>query len=144
MVKVYLVTNDAAIAAKAQAEKDKPDKTRADKYVDTQKKLLDDFMEMSPEEREQVIMRSLDLMDQIDSGYMAAAMEAVVKVNPEFLKQKLGKQNEMLYNMSTDTRRAMIRMGIEMQSTMPTDLRELMAEDTKAVMEEMGIGPGQH
>ncbi|MCL4499684.1 MAG: hypothetical protein M1335_05530 [Chloroflexi bacterium] len=138
MIKVYLVTNDAAIAAKArEVDKDKTEKSKVDKYVDMQKDQLDAFMKMSPEEREQAIMASLDLYDQIDPSYVGAAMEALTKADPDVLARRLSRQSDMMMTMSTDARRSMIKMGMKMQGLMSPDLRKMMEEDTKAVIEEL-------
>ena len=138
MIRVYLVTNDAAIAAKSrEADKDKTEKSNVDKYIDMQKDGLDAFMKMSPEEREQAIMASLDLADQIGPGYMGAAMEALTKADPDVLARRLSRQSDMMMTMSTDARRSMIKMGIKMQGLMSPDLRKMMEEDAKAVIEDL-------
>lgn len=138
MIRVYLVTNDAAIAAKSrETDKDKTEKSKVDKYVDMQKDQLDAFMKMSPEEREQAIMASLDLNDQIDPSYVGAAMEALTRADPEMLSRRLARQSDMMMTMSTDARRSMIKMGLKMQSMINPDLQKIMQEDTQAVIEEL-------
>ena len=137
MVKVYLVTNDAAIAAKAKADEKKEANEALDKYVKMQQDQMDAFMKMTPEQREKAILASMDLMERVGPEYMGAAMEALANSDPAALQQRMARQTEMLLSMSPESRRAMIRMGIQSQQAMSPELRQLLEEDAKAVTDEI-------
>lgn len=137
MVKVYLVTNDAAIVAKAKADEKKEAKEAIDKFVKMQQDQMDAFMKMTPEQREQAIMAQMDMMEKVGPEYMGAAMQALANADPAALQQRIARQREMLLSMSTESRRTMMRMGMQSQHSMSPELRQLLEEDAKAIAEEM-------
>lgn len=137
MVKVYLITNDAAVAAKAKSDEKKD---AVNKYTKLQQDQIDAFMKMTPEQREQAIMTSLDMMDKIGPEYMGAAMDALSRTDPQVMQQKIARQSEMLLSMSTESRRAMLRMSIMSQQMISPELKQLLQDDAKAIMEEMQSG----
>ena len=142
MLKVYLITNDAAVAAKAKAEDKKEAKDALDKYTKLQQDQMDAFMKMTPEQREQAIIASLDMMDRVGPEYMGAAMDALAKADPEVMRQRIARQTEMMLSMSPESRRAMIRLGMQSQQDISPELKRLLEEDAKAVMEEMKAQQG--
>ena len=137
MVKVYLVTNDAAIAAKAKADEKKETKDALDKYTKLQQDQIDAFLKMTPEQREKAILAQMDLMERVGPEYMGAAMEALARADPEAMRQRIARQTEMMLNMSPESRRAMIRLSMKSQQAISPELKRLLEEDAKAVMEEM-------
>jgi len=143
MTKVYLITNDAAMAAK-EAEKN----TAVNKYTETTKQLMDDFMKMTPEEREQALMASLNLMDSIGPEYMSSVMQTLMTSNPDALKRIVSRQTEYMFNMPAEQRRALIKMNMQSMTTLTPEQKQMLQEDAKAVMEEMNnqgviTAPGQ-
>ncbi|MCE5199195.1 MAG: hypothetical protein ABFD54_03110 [Armatimonadota bacterium] len=140
MTLVYLVTNDAAVAEKSkQAEKDKA----VDEYTDLAKKQLDAFMKMTPEEREKALVASINLMDQVDPSYMAAASQALMNTDPDTFKRIQARSTEMMFSMSQEDRRRMIKFGMQMQGTMTPEQIQMLQEDSKAVMEELAAENNQ-
>ena len=134
MVKVYLITNDAAAAAKAIAD----EKNKAvEDYVNSQKQQMDSFMKMTPEEREQALLASLNLMDQVGPSYMSDMMKSLMNTNPDLLKQISARQTQMLFDMAPEDRRAMIKMNMQMQGMITDEQKKMLEEDVKAVMQEM-------
>jgi len=134
MTKVYLITNDAAVAAKA-AEKEKS--SVLDGFINSSKEQMDMFMKMTPEEREQAMMESLNLMDQIGPDYMAAAMQTVMKMDSEYLNRMQQRQMDVIFSMPEEQRRAMIKMNMKQMSNINPEQQKILMEDAKAVMEEM-------
>lgn len=132
MEPVYLVSNDALVAAK-EAEKN----TAVSKYTDMAKKQLDMFMEMTPEEREQALLDSINLMDSISPEYYSSVMQTLMNTNPEALRRIQARGTEMLFSMSTEQRRAMLRMNMQAVSTITPEQMQILQEDAKAVAEEM-------
>ena len=96
------------------------------------------FMEMTPEEREQAMAMGLQQMQQLDPNYMAEVTKSAMK-NPEFMQQASQAGMDMLFSMSPEDRRAMMRMQMETQQYITPEQRQILMEDAKAVMEEMGI-----
>ena len=129
---VYVITNDAAVAAK-EAEKNKA----VNKYLDTAREQIDSFMNMTPEEREQAIVASLDLMNNIGPEYMSNVMQTLMSSNPEYLRNIVSRQTEMLFNMPTEQRRAMMRMNMQSMSSITPEQKQMLQEDAKTIMEEI-------
>lgn len=129
---VYLISNDALVAAK-EAEKN----TAVNKFTQASKDQIDMFMKMTPEEREQALLESLNMMDTVGPEYYAAAMQALMNTNPETLKRIQARQTEMLFAMPVEQRRAMIKMNIEAMKNITPEQQKILQEDAMAVMEEL-------
>jgi hypothetical protein len=143
MGKVYLITNDAAVAAKALA-KEKEDKSAGtDKFNELQQSQIDMFMKMTPEEREQAILSGLNMMDQIGPEYMASVMETLASIDPEHMRRLVSKQMEMLFNMSPEQRRSMTKFNMEAMKMITPEQMKILQEDAKQIMKEMQPEPGK-
>jgi hypothetical protein len=97
-------------------------------------------MKMTPEEREKAIAASMNMMDQVGPEYMSAVMQSLMDSDPENLRRMMSKQTDVMFSMSQDQRRALIRFSMEsMKNMTPEQLRmqKMMQEDAMAVMEEM-------
>ncbi|MCE5323969.1 DUF4974 domain-containing protein [bacterium] len=129
---VYVITNDAAVAAK-KAE----DNKAVNKFKDSAKEQMDLFMSMSPEEREQAIIANLDMMNNIGPEYMSAVMQTMLNANPDSIKLMVSRQTDMLFNMPQEQRRAMLKLNMQTMSMITAEQREILQEDAKAVAEEM-------
>lgn len=129
---VYLVSNDALVAAK-EAQKN----TAVNKFTQSYKDQIDMFMKMTPEEREQALMESLNLMDNIGPEYFAAAMQALMNTNPQTLRRLQARQTDMLFSLPAEQRRAMIRMNMEAMKNITPEQQKILQEDAMAVMEEL-------
>jgi hypothetical protein len=105
MEPIYLVSNDAAVAAKEAAKN-----TAVDKYTQSAKDQLDMFMKMTPEEREQAVVAGLNMMDNVGPEYYASIMQTMMNTNPETLKRLQARQTEMVFSMPQEQRRQMIKM----------------------------------
>lgn len=134
MVRVYVVTNDSAAAAKA-VEAEKSDAVQA--YTDASKKLIDDFLKMTPEEQEQAIVAGITLYEQMDPSYMSSVMQALMNTDQDLLKRMVSRQTEMLFHMPEDQRRSMMRMNMEMMQHLTPEQVQILQEDARAVMEQM-------
>lgn len=139
MEPVYLVSNDLTIAARDDAS------ASVKNYSKMAKDQLDLFMKMTPEEREQALLESLNMMDQMGPEYYASLMQTMMNSNPESLRRLQARQTDMLFQMPADVRRQMIRMNFEVMKNITPEQQKLIQEDAKAVMEEMqkaGQAPG--
>jgi hypothetical protein len=137
MVPLYLVTNDEE-AKKVKEEAD----SKVEKYRKLQEEALKLFMEMSPEEREQAMALGAQQMQNMDPKLLGEMSKSVMK-NPELMQRMSQYGMDMLFSMSAEDRRAMIRMQMQSQLSMTDEQKALIMEDAKAVMAEMGINPGQ-
>ena len=135
MVAVYLVTNDKA----DRVASDKAN-TNVEKYKKLSKESMELFMKMSPEEREEALAAGATQMEQMDPKYLAEMSQSVMK-NPELMQRMMQGSSNMLMQMSTEDRRALIRSQMQMQQYMSPELLKLMQEDAIAVMKEMGKIP---
>jgi len=139
LVEVYLITNDAALASKVITPEPEPElepksepepaKTPAEEYAEKSKALMDDLMKMTPEEREEALMASLSLYEQMGPEYMAPLMQTVMRVGPA----------QMLFALPQDARREIMRLGVESFSSITREQISSMREDAVAVMRDMGI-----
>lgn len=145
MSKVYLITNDAAVAAKAlDKEKDKTEDSAAvNQYVDMAKQQMDMFIKMSPEDRERVLMDSISMYEQADPRYMSTMMQTLMRSNPDLLRRMASKQTEMLFNMSPEDRRAMLKLNMQVSQMLTPEQIQILTDDQKAIMQDMGsMTPG--
>lgn len=134
MVRVYLITDDAAAAARSR-DAAKTDAVEA--YTETSKKLMDDFLKMTPEEQEQAIVAGITLYEQMDPSYMSSVMQAMMKTDRELVRRVMARQTEMLFHMPEQQRRSMMRMNMEMMQYLTPEQMQILAEDAKAIMEQM-------
>lgn len=132
MEPVYLVSNDALVAAK-EAQKN----SAVSKYTDMAKKQLEMFMQMNPEEREQALLDSLNLMDNLGPDYYSSVMQTLMSSNPEALQRIQKRGTDMLFSMSTEQRRAMLKLQIQSSGSITPEQQQILAEDIKAIKEEM-------
>lgn len=138
MTRVYLITNDLAIAqSKAEESAEESTDKAVDKYASLSRDLMDVFMKMSPEERERAMVEALSMMEQVDPGYMSAAMQAVMNTDPDVLKRMVSRQTEMMFSMPDDQRRAMMKLNMEAMKTLTPEQMKMLHEDAMAVAEEM-------
>ena len=132
MAPVYLVSNDAMVAAK-EAAKD----STVNKYTDMAKQQLDMFAKMTPEETEQAMVAGINLMDSVGPEYMASAMQAMMNTSPETLRRLQARGNEMLFSMPAEQRRAMIKMNMDAMKSITPEQMKILQEDAVVVMQEM-------
>lgn len=132
MEPVYLVSNDALVAAKEAAKN-----TPVSKYTEMSKKQLEMFMDMKPEEREQALLDSLSLMDNIGPDYYSSIMQTLMNTNPETLQRIQKRGTDMLFSMSTEQRRSMLKMNMQAGSSITPEQQQILSEDMKAIMAEM-------
>jgi len=132
MAPVYLVSNDAAVAAKEAAKN-----TPVSKYTDMAKQGLDMFMKMTPEEREQALMAGLDLMDSMGPEYYSSMMQTLMNTNPEKLQRLQARGTDMLFSMSTEQRRAMMKMNMGAMKNITPEQMKILQDDAAAIAEEM-------
>ena len=137
MVPLYLVTNDE----EAKKATDKLN-SKVEKYRKLQEEALKLFMEMTPEEREQAMALGAQQMQNMDPKLLGDMAKSVIK-NPEMMQRMNQYGMDMLFSMSAEDRRAMIRMQMQAQQYMTDEQKAIIMEDAKAVMAEMGINPGQ-
>jgi len=133
MVPLYLIANDKA----AREVKEKPE-SRVEKYAKLMQETMKLFMEMTPEEREQAMAMGLQQVQQFDPNYMAEVTKSALQ-NPGFMQQASQAGMNMLFSMSPEDRRAIMRMQMEMQQYITPEQRQMLMEDAKAVMAELGI-----
>lgn len=146
MTTVYLISNDAAAAANALSkEKDKAKSEAVDKYINTSKQLIDDFMKMAPEEQEQAIIAALGMADQVGPEYMSSVMRCLMRGDPEVWKGHMAKQSQLLFHMDGEDRRAMLKFNMQAGSMFTPEQQKILQEDIKQITEEMKAeSGGQH
>lgn len=132
MEPVYLVSNDAAVAAK-EAVKNTP----VAKYTNMAKEQIDMFLKMTPEEKEQAMLSSLDMMNNVGPEYMASVMQSLRNTNPDTLKRLMSRQMDALFTMPVEQRRAMTRMNMEAVKLITPEQMKILQEDAMAIAEEM-------
>jgi hypothetical protein len=138
LVSLYLITNDKADKLeKAKAE------SRLEKYAQLMKESMKLFMEMTPEEREQAMAMGMQQVQQFDPKYMAEMTKSVLKMNPESLRPLMESQMNMLFSMSLEDRRALMRMQMQAAQFITPEQQAILAEDAKAIMQELGMNPPQ-
>ena len=129
---VYLVSNDALVAAKEAAKN-----SAVSKYTEMSKKQLEMFMDMKPEEREQALLDSLSVMDNIGPEYYSSIMQTMMNTSPETLQRIQKRGTDMLFSMSTEQRRAMLRLNMQSMNSITPEQMQILQEDAKAIAEEM-------
>ena len=134
LVCVYLISNDAAAAQAAL----KQEKTKAvEEYTQMSQKLMDMFSKMSPEEREQAMLAGISQFEQMDPGYMSSVMQTLMNSDPEMLRRIVARQTEMLFGMSEEDRRAMMKMNMQAAGMLTPEQQQILAEDARAVMQDI-------
>ncbi len=101
------------------------------------KQQLDMFTKMAPEEREQALTESLNLMDSVGPEYMASVMQTLMNTNPETLRRIQARQTDMLFSMPAEQRRSMIKMNMDAMKSITPEQMKILQEDAAAVMEQM-------
>ncbi len=138
---VYLITNDAAAAAKALKKDDgkdtSGDSAAIDKFTQLAKDQMDAFMKMTPEEREQALMSSINLMDQVDPSYMSTVMQTLLNTDQEALTRMMQRQTEALFHMPDEQRRQLLRFNMKASQMITPGQMQIIQEDMKVIMEEM-------
>jgi hypothetical protein len=137
MVALYLITNDE----EAQKVKDKLE-TRVEKYRKLQEDAMKLLLEMTPEEREQAMAIGAQQMQKMDPKLVSDMARSAIN-NPEMMQRMSQVGMDMLFSMNTEDRRAIMRMQMQSQQYMTDEQKAILMEDAKAVMQEMGITPGQ-
>lgn len=137
MVSLYLISNDTA----AKASEEKANSNLA-KYNELQKEAMELFMKMTPEEREQAMASGVQLMQQLSPGYMAEVTKSMMK-NPSMMAEMTQFGMDAMFSMPAEDRRALMRMQMQAQQYITPEHRQMLMEDAKAVMEEMGLTPPQ-
>ena len=137
LVPIYIVTNDLGVSSKTG------DQSKVDEFVALSKKQMDMLMNMSPEDLEKALLASLNLSEQLDPRYMANVMSVLMKSDPVALRRAVSRQNEMIFSMGQEDRRAMIKLGMQLQTTMTPEQMQIITEDTKAVLAEIEAEKGQ-
>jgi hypothetical protein len=137
---VYLVTDD--VKAYQKDLKDASKKKVAD-YIAANKKLLNDFMSMTPEERKAVMKESSAMMNQMDPGVMAEVMGSMFEQDPEFITRQSKMGMQAIVSMKPEARQRLIRMSIKanmeaMQSIPPEIMQEFQKEAAAVAAEMLG------
>jgi len=104
---VYLVSNDRAAATKSEETAktdDKPkEKTAAERYAEKQAEMITDFLAMDPEERQECMRQSMQMMTQMDPRIMQEMMQAstrmMMEMPPDKLAEMVQRQMEMMRNI---------------------------------------------
>ena len=133
LVPLYLITNDE----KAKEVNEKVE-SKVEKYRKLQEEALKLFMEMTPEEREQAMALGAQQMQTMDPKVLGDMTRSVMK-NPELMQRMSQQGMDMLFSMSAEDRRAMMRMQMQAQQYMTDEQKAVLMEDAKAVMKELGM-----
>jgi len=135
----YVITNDVAAAAKGIEKKGDGGSGSAavEKYAQIAKDQIDLFMKMSPEEREQAIFESINIADQVDPSYVSIVMQTLMDTDQEKLRRLVARQTEVLFHMSDEQRRAMLKLNMQTMSMLTPEQQKILQEDAMAVMKEI-------
>lgn len=133
MVPLYLITNDE----EAKKVKNKLE-SEVEKYRKLQEEALKLFVEMTPEEREQAMALGAQQMQNMDPKLLGEMSKSVMR-NPELMQRMSQQGMDMMFSMSAEDRRAMIRMQMQAQQYMTDEQKAIIMEDAKAIMAEMGM-----
>ncbi len=135
---VYLVTDDAKAYQKDLKDESKK---KIKNYVDAQKQMMKDFLEMTPEERKAVLKESMNLMNQLGPEGMKEYMNAVFELDPEYLGEMNKMSMQVMMDMDQQTRRNLLRMSIQQQANimngLTPDQQKMFQDDIQAIMQEM-------
>jgi len=131
MEPVYLVSNDATVAARQGTS------AAVNNYTKSAKEQLDMFMKMTPEEREQALMASLDMMDSVGPDYYASVMQTMMNTDPEKLQRLQKRGTDMLFSMSTEQRRSMMKINMQASSSFTPEQMKILQDDVAAIQAEM-------
>lgn len=137
LVGVYVITNDIAVAEKENTAEQKSPSKEFEDYIRQQKEMMDKFVKMSPEDQEQAIVAGINMFEQMDPSYMASAMRAMSRVDPEVFSRMSNRGTEMLLSMSQEDRRAFLKMSMRTQMQIKPEVLQMLQEDSAAVMEEL-------
>jgi type II secretory pathway component GspD/PulD (secretin) len=141
----YVITNDIAAAAKRIEKKGDGGSRDAavERYAQIAKDQIDLFMKMSPEEREQAIFESINIADQVDPSYVSIVMQTLMNTDQEKLRRLVARQTEILFHMSDEQRRAMLKLNMQTMSMLTPEQQKILQEDAIAVMKEMQAEQGK-
>jgi len=141
----YVITNDIAAAARRIEKKDDGGSRDAavERYAQIAKDQIDLFMKMSPEEREQAIFESINIADQVDPSYVSIVMQTLMNTDQEKLRRLVARQTEILFHMSDEQRRAMLKLNMQTMSMLTPEQQKILQEDAIAVMKEMQAEQGK-
>lgn len=137
LTEVYVITNDIAVAEKEKADEEKSPSKEFEEYVRQQKEMMDKFAKMSPEDQEQAIVAGINMFEQMDPAYMASAMRAMSRMDPDVFARMSSRGTDMLLAMSQEDRRAFLKMTMRAQTRVDPRVQEMLMEDSKAIMEEL-------
>jgi hypothetical protein len=140
---VYLVTDDVKAYNKEIKE---ASKKKIKSYTEAQKKLMEEFLAMSPEERKAALKEQLDLMNQLGPEGMKQMIEAVYDMGSDYLTEMNKTGMQVLMSMDQETRRKMlaasIRQQSEMMNSMTPEQQQQFQQDIQAIIREMGAQQG--
>jgi acyl-CoA reductase-like NAD-dependent aldehyde dehydrogenase len=135
---VYLVTDDVK-AYKKEIKEESKKKIKG--YVDAQKKLMEDFLAMSPEERKAVLAESMNLMNQLGTEGMKAMMDSVFQLDPEYFGEMNKMSMQVIMGMDQDSRRKLLSMSIkqqaDMMNSMTPEQQQQFQQDIQAIISDM-------
>ncbi len=138
---VYLVTDDAKAYKKELKDQSKK---KVAKYIDAQRELTEEFLEMTPEERKEAMKASLNMMNQLGPEAMRDMMTSMFEMDPDYVFEMNRMGMQAMFSMTPEARRNLLRMSMRQQmdvmnSLTPEQSQQLM-EDIQAITQEMQSG----
>ncbi len=131
---VYLVSNDRAAAQKTEYSKssESKEKSKAEKYADKQAELINDFLEMTPEERAEAMRKSMQMVMAMDPRIMQEIMRTSMEsLDPQLIGEVMRLNTEMMMSMPGDKLAEMIRIQMEAMRNLPPDVMQKIVEATQ-------------
>lgn len=140
---VYLVTDDTQAYKKELKDESKK---KIATYSDIQRKLMKDFLDMSPEERKAALVESMNLMNQLGSEGMKQYLEAVLELDPAYVSDMNKMSMQVIMNLDPQTRKSMLRMSVQssadvMEGLTPEQQMQL-EQEIMEIMQETHKFPG--
>jgi type II secretory pathway component GspD/PulD (secretin) len=129
---VYLVTNDKAYTKKALKEESK---TKAKEYVDLNKKMMEMFIAMTPEERAEAMKQGMQMTMQMGPEVMMDMMNTVMQMDPQYMADMNSKAMQAVMNMDSAARRNLLRTSIRSQMQM---MKNMSPEQMQQFQKETG------
>ncbi|MBI2843411.1 MAG: hypothetical protein HYX78_08420 [Armatimonadetes bacterium] len=134
---VYLVTDDAKAYKKEVRD---ASKKKVQDYVTTQKQLMNEFLDMSPEERAAVLKESQSLMNQMTPEVIGEMLASIYQTNPDFMTEQSKLGMRAIFSMSPEARKNMLRETMRQNIEMMNSLTPEQLQEFQEIAAEIAAG----
>ncbi len=131
MVAVYLVTDDAKAYKKDLAD---ASKKKVAGYIDEQKKMMNTFIEMTPEERMAALKEGMAMSSQVSPELMQEMMSSMTELDPQYLSDVSKRAVTAMMNLPPESRKKLLKQQMTQQQE---SMKSMSPEQMKQLNEEM-------